>query len=115
MGAEPSPCTELAGTLEYMSPSFCDRHINQKMTYDQIYDHGTDFWSLGITLLQVWIGYFPEQINGRDGSRNQVKPLIDSILQIKSKFWFKLDTNWLARSRKLTESQRSGVRYNMFV
>ncbi|XWS63749.1 hypothetical protein CRYUN_Cryun06bG0128500 [Craigia yunnanensis] len=42
------------GTYAYMSPERLDSN-----SYDSRYVHATDIWSLGVTLLELYVGHFP--------------------------------------------------------
>ncbi|XP_074319542.1 mitogen-activated protein kinase kinase 9-like [Silene latifolia] len=55
MGRNLDPCNSYVGTCAYMSPERFDPD-----TYGGFYDgYAGDIWSLGLTLMELYLGYFP--------------------------------------------------------
>ncbi|XP_077221840.1 mitogen-activated protein kinase kinase 5-like [Tasmannia lanceolata] len=57
------PCNSSVGTIAYMSPERINTDLNQG-----VYDgYAGDIWSLGLSILECYMGRFPFATNGRQG------------------------------------------------
>lgn len=61
MGRTLDPCNSYVGTCAYMSPERFDPD-----TYGANYNgYAADIWSLGLTLMELFLGYFPFLLPGQ--------------------------------------------------
>ncbi|KAG6383181.1 hypothetical protein SASPL_157075 [Salvia splendens] len=77
------PCNSYVGTCAYMSPERFDPDSFGSKNYDV---YAGDIWSLGLTLLELYVGHFPAGL--AEGTSGEFRSFVECCLQKdSSKRW----------------------------